>query len=91
MAGGRGERFWPLSRGKRPKQLLALNSDRPLLVETIDRVADLVPLERTYIVTGEALKEPILECVPAFSEHNLLTEPVGRNTAMAIITCWKLT
>jgi len=84
MAGGRGERFWPLSRGNRPKQLLALNSDRPLLVETIDRVSDLVPLERTYIVTGQSLKDPILECVPELSEHNLITEPMGRNTAMAI-------
>jgi mannose-1-phosphate guanylyltransferase len=84
MAGGRGERFWPLSRGTRPKQLLALSSDRPLLQETLDRVADLVPLERTYIVTGTQLAEPILRVMPHLKPENLLTEPCGRNTCMAI-------
>lgn len=84
MAGGRGERFWPLSRGDRPKQLLALNSDRPLLVETIDRVAELVPLERTFIVTGEHLADPIRKVIPELSPENILTEPFGRNTCMAV-------
>lgn len=84
MAGGRGERFWPLSRGNRPKQLLALNSDKSLLVETIDRVLDLVPYERTYIVTGENLADPIAEAIPELTTDNLLLEPCGRNTLMAI-------
>lgn len=84
MAGGRGERFWPLSRGDRPKQLLALNSDRSLLVETIDRVADLVPVERTFIVTGEHLADPIRKAIPDLLPDNILTEPFGRNTCMAV-------
>ena len=84
MAGGRGERFWPLSRGDRPKQLLALNSDRPLLVETMDRVADLVPIERTYIVAGAQLADPILEVIPDLNPDQILTEPFGRNTCMAV-------
>ena len=84
MAGGRGERFWPLSRGDKPKQLLALNSHKPLLLETIDRVSDLVPLERTYIVAGEALEQPIMKAVPGLARGHVLTEPLGRNTCMAI-------
>jgi len=84
MAGGKGERFWPLSRGHKPKQLLALNSDKPLLVETIDRVSDLVPLDRTYVVAGEALAKPIAAAIPGLPPGRILTEPVGRNTCMAI-------
>ena len=84
MAGGRGERFWPLSRGDRPKQLLALNSERPLLVETLDRITSLVPLERTYIVTGNHLADPIRRVVPELGPDQILTEPCGRNTCMAI-------
>lgn len=84
MAGGRGERFWPLSRGDRPKQLLALNSERSLLQETIDRVVDLVPYDQTYIVTAEQLGEPILAEMSGLTQDNLLLEPFGRNTLMAI-------
>lgn len=84
MAGGRGERFWPLSRGDRPKQLLALNSHKPLLVETIERTSELVPMDRTYIVAGEALERPIMEALPDLPHGHVLTEPVGRNTCMAI-------
>jgi mannose-1-phosphate guanylyltransferase len=84
MAGGRGERFWPLSRGHKPKQLLALNSDKSLLVETIERVSELVPLERTYIVAGEQLVAPIAQAIPGLPVDHLLAEPVGRNTCMAI-------
>jgi len=84
MAGGRGERFWPLSRGHKPKQLLALYSDKPMLVETIERTSELVPLERTYIVAGEALSAPIAQAIPGLAGDQILAEPVGRNTAMAI-------
>lgn len=84
LAGGRGERFWPLSRGQKPKQLLALYSDKPMLVETIDRVSELVPLERTYIVAGEALSGPIGEALPELAIDRILAEPSARNTCMAI-------
>ena len=84
MAGGRGERFWPLSRGDRPKQLLALHSERPLLEETLDRVAELVPRERTYIVTSQQLERPIRETISGLRAENLIAEPFGRNTCMAI-------
>lgn len=84
LAGGRGERFWPLSRAKRPKQFLRLTSDKMMLEETIDRVRPLVPLDQIRIVTGEKMKALILENISDISEDHILAEPVGRNTAPAI-------
>ena len=84
MAGGRGERFWPLSRKDRPKQLLRLTSDKTMLEETIQRALPLIPTERTFIVTGENLSDPILREIDFLKKDNLLTEPFGRNTLYAI-------
>jgi mannose-1-phosphate guanylyltransferase len=84
LAGGKGERFWPLSRGGHPKQLLEITSDKTMLQETIDRISDLIPIERTLIVTGQNLKNPILEKNKVLKEKNLLVEPEVRNTCMAI-------
>ena len=55
MAGGRGTRFWPLSRADRPKQLLKLFGEKTLIEETIDRIRSIIPPENIYIVTGQAL------------------------------------
>jgi len=84
LAGGKGERFWPLSRGGHPKQLLEISSDKTMLQETIDRVSGFIPIERILIVTGQNLKSPILEKVKILKEKNLLIEPEIRNTCMAI-------
>lgn len=84
MAGGRGERFWPLSRSRHPKQLLRLLSDKTLIQETIDRVKELIPVERTLIVTGESMKAGILSSVPDLTDQNILSEPDGKNTCLAI-------
>lgn len=84
MAGGRGERFWPLSRKDRPKQLLSLTSDKSMLQETIDRVLPLAPVERTLVVTGENISAAILQNIDYLTEDNLLVEPFGRNTLFAI-------
>lgn len=84
LAGGRGERFWPLSRSESPKQLLRLTSDKTMLEETFSRVEGFIPLERTLIVTGEELKEKILSTMRFLKEDNLLVEPRGRNTCLAI-------
>jgi mannose-1-phosphate guanylyltransferase len=84
LAGGRGERFWPLSRTEHPKQLLHITSDKTMLQETIDRVKDLIPVERTLVVTGENIKRLILEKVPYLKEENLMVEPEMRNTCLAI-------
>lgn len=85
LAGGRGERFWPLSRGEHPKQLLTLTSDKKTMIEeTIDRLKDFIPKDKTMVVTGQHLKEKILKAVPYLSYQNLLLEPQGRNTCLAV-------
>jgi mannose-1-phosphate guanylyltransferase len=84
LAGGRGERFWPLSRAHRPKQLLRLISDKTMLQETIDRVLPLIPMENIIVVTSEDMKEAILREIDNLREENILAEPEGRNTCLAI-------
>ena len=54
MAGGRGERFWPLSREKTPKQLLTLLGGRSFLQQAVDRVLTLVPIKNIFVITNEA-------------------------------------
>ena len=60
MAGGAGERFWPLSRKKNPKQLLKLFSDKTMLEEAIDRIAAVVDRKDIYIITNTMLKTSII-------------------------------
>jgi mannose-1-phosphate guanylyltransferase len=84
MAGGKGERFWPLSSESRPKQLLPLTSDKSMLSVTIDRVGQFIPPERIVIVAGANISRAILDGCPLLNEGNLLAEPVGRNTCLAI-------
>lgn len=83
LAGGKGERFWPMSRGIRPKQLIPVISNRTMLEETVIRLEEFIPNKDVYVIATEQLKEPIsnLECMP---EDNVLSEPFGKNTALAI-------
>ncbi len=81
IAGGRGERFWPASRKRKPKQLLPIVSDKPMIVETVDRISSFILRERIIIVAGKELKSPLKKLFP---NVNLLLEPFGRNTACAI-------
>ena len=85
MAGGSGTRFWPLSRGDRPKQFLSLGPDsRSLLRATAERVWALIPPERTFVVTSELLSEQVERELPELDPTRILAEPVGRNTAPCI-------
>ncbi len=84
LAGGRGERFWPLSTRKTPKQLLKLTSDKVMLEETVERITELVPQDRILIVTGTELKQKILDNTSSLKEQNLLLEPMGKNTCLAL-------
>ena len=84
LAGGSGTRFWPLSRRKRPKQLLALEGDRSLLQETVDRLHPLIPAENIWVCTNERLAEAVREQLPEVPAQQILCEPEGRNTAPAI-------
>lgn len=83
-AGGVGERFWPLSRQERPKQLLKLIDDRPMIRLTVDRLLPLMPPERIWVVTSEALGDAIARTLPEIPSSHILREPRGRNTAAAI-------
>ncbi len=85
MAGGAGERFWPVSRRLRPKQLLKLTSqDRTLLGEAVERISPLIPPEHVFIVTGEHLVSPIRESGAGVPDANVIAEPDKRNTAGAL-------
>ncbi|MDB4947391.1 MAG: hypothetical protein JWM27_40 [Gemmatimonadetes bacterium] len=81
LAGGVGSRFWPVSTPSRPKQLLPLASDRPLVEDTVARILPLVPQERLRILTGAHLAGPILSALPGLGEGNLLLEPRAAGTA----------
>lgn len=84
LAGGSGTRFWPLSRKRRPKQLLALEGERSLLRDTVERLQPLIPPESVWVCTTEALAEDVRRELPEVPPGQILLEPVGRNTAPAI-------
>jgi len=84
LAGGRGTRFWPLSRKRRAKQLLPLNSDKSMIQETVQRLLPLARTSKFWIVTNQDLRDPILKQLPDLPPGQVLAEPVGRNTAPAI-------
>jgi mannose-1-phosphate guanylyltransferase len=82
MAGGAGERFWPVSRRDRPKQLLRLTrADKTLLQESVDRLAPLIPPERILVATAAHLVEPIRSAGTGLPAENVIGEPCRRNTA----------
>ncbi len=84
LAGGRGTRFWPLSRKRRAKQLLPLNGTKSMIQETVERLEPVAPAQRFWIITNQDLRDPILQQLPALDANQVLAEPVGRNTAPAI-------
>jgi mannose-1-phosphate guanylyltransferase len=84
LAGGRGTRFWPLSRHARPKQLLDFNGEGALLALTVERVSTLIPPERLWILTSEDLADQVRSLVPAVPREQIIAEPMGRNTAPAV-------
>jgi mannose-1-phosphate guanylyltransferase len=84
LAGGSGTRFWPLSRKARPKQLLALEGERTLLRDTLERLAPAIGPESVWVCTTEALAEEIRRDLPEVPSGQILSEPQGRNTAPAI-------
>lgn len=84
LAGGSGTRFWPLSRRRRPKQLLPLAGKKPLLVETVARVKGLASPRSVVVVCGVLHAREIRRMLPSLPPKNLMVEPVARNTAAAI-------
>lgn len=84
LAGGRGTRFWPLSRKKRAKQLLALDGKQTMIQQTVARLLPLAPADRFWIIANDDLRPAILKQLPKLPKAQALAEPVGRNTAPAI-------
>ncbi|MFY9980214.1 MAG: mannose-1-phosphate guanylyltransferase [Candidatus Sulfotelmatobacter sp.] len=84
LAGGRGTRFWPLSRKKRAKQLLALDGKQTMIQQTVTRLLPLVSPGRCWVITNQDLHSAILKQLPALPKAQVLAEPVGRNSAPAI-------
>lgn len=84
MAGGRGERFWPVSREKTPKQLIKLLGDRSFLQQAVDRCLPLVPLKNILIITNAAQAAEVRKQLPKLPKENVVAEPVGRDTCAAV-------
>jgi len=84
MAGGRGTRFWPRSREKKPKHLLDIVSNRTIIQETVDRIKPLIKPKNILIVTGRKHARELMRQLPEVPSKNIIIEPVGRNTAACI-------
>ncbi|MFW5883010.1 MAG: mannose-1-phosphate guanylyltransferase [Verrucomicrobiota bacterium] len=84
ISGGRGERFWPVSRLTRPKQLLPIVGDTPMLAQTLERVGDLVPPENIFIITNIEQRDACIEVAPQVPAEQIVGEPMGRDTAAAV-------
>ena len=86
LAGGIGSRFWPLSTDKKPKQFLNLCSNRPLLVESIERVSSLTPKTNIYIATNKIYKNLTYDYLKKLGipKSNFLFERKGKNTLAPI-------
>jgi mannose-1-phosphate guanylyltransferase len=84
LAGGRGTRFWPMSRKKRAKQLLALDGSRTMIQQTVARLLPLAGAAKIWVITNDDLRPGILRQLPRIPAAQVIAEPVGRNTAPAI-------
>src|SRR5271154_4404046 len=84
MAGGSGTRLWPLSRGSRPKQLLAVVRGKSLLRLSYERLSAILPPERIFVCTLAAHRDLVLRDLKELPPENLLGEPMPRDTANAV-------
>ncbi len=85
IAGGKGERFWPQSRAARPKHLLPVVGDTPLLTQTLARVKSVVPSKNVFVITSAIqAKEVAKVCRGLIPAANIVAEPAGRDTAAAV-------
>lgn len=84
LAGGRGTRFWPLSRKRRAKQLLALDGKQTMIQQTVGRLLPLASARRFWVITNDDLRPAMLRQLRKLDAKQVLAEPIGRNTAPAI-------
>jgi len=85
LAGGVGSRFWPLSTPERPKQLLPLVTDKPLLRDAVERLTPMVDAEHMLVLTNADLVGPIGELLPELPPDNIIAEPKPAGTAAALV------
>ncbi len=90
LAGGIGSRFWPLSTPTRPKQLLPLVTDAPMLCDTLDRLRPSAPPERTLVLTNASLRDAVLALDPTLPADNVIAEPRPAGTCAALAWAAKL-
>jgi mannose-1-phosphate guanylyltransferase len=83
LAGGSGTRFWPRSRRARAKQVLALDGDRSMLQQTVERLNPIAGPEQVWVITNELLAAEIEAQLPGVPRGQIVEEPVARNTAPA--------
>jgi mannose-1-phosphate guanylyltransferase len=83
LAGGSGTRFWPRSRRARAKQVLALDGERSMIQQTVERLKPLAGLDRTWVITNEYLAHEIADQLCGVPAEQIVSEPVARNTAPA--------
>jgi mannose-1-phosphate guanylyltransferase len=83
LAGGSGTRFWPRSRRAHAKQVLALDGERSMIQQTVERLKPLAGLEKTWVITNEYLAQEIADQLPGLPAAQIIQEPVARNTAPA--------
>ena len=84
LAGGRGTRFWPLSRKRKAKQLLALDGKQTMIQSTVSRLLPLGDAKAFWVIANEDLRREIARQLPGLQKDQIIAEPVGRNTAPAI-------
>lgn len=92
MAGGVGERFWPMSRESRPKQFIdILGTGKSLIRQTYERFLGVCHPENIYVVTNKKYKQPVLEQIPELGDRGVICEPARKNTAPCIAyACYKI-
>ncbi len=83
MAGGKGERFWPLSTSRRPKQILSLVGSKPMLAMAVGYLRGLIPPRRIIVITSSDLVAITRRTLPGVPPANIIGEPFGRDTAAA--------
>jgi len=84
MAGGRGTRFWPRSREKKPKHLLDITGKKTIIQETVDRIKPIINPDNILIVTGKKHSGILIKQLPEIPLQNIIIEPEGKNTAACI-------
>src|SRR5271156_4598822 len=83
LAGGSGTRFWPRSRKTRAKQVLALDGERTMIQQTVERLSPVVGADHVWVITNNLLHDLIAEQLPEVPPAHILSEPAARNTAAA--------